>query len=171
MNNAGRHTYYASLPLAHIFEILSEVTFFAAGFAIGYGSPFTMVDGSPALSPGTAGDLTLLSPTITSAVPLILERIRAKLETRLGSSKLKQTMLHLVIKYKTFWQSLGMSTPLVNWLFCRKVQASLGGKLQIILVGGAPLNPKTQHLIENAFNIRVLLVISEQECLVFFFTI
>lgn len=46
------------------------------GSAIGYGSPLTLTDTSNKIKKGTKGDVTALKPTIMTAVPAILDRVR-----------------------------------------------------------------------------------------------
>lgn len=46
------------------------------GSAIGYGSPLTLTDTSNKIKKGTQGDATALEPTIMTAVPAILDRVR-----------------------------------------------------------------------------------------------
>lgn len=48
----------------------------AAGCAIGYGSTLTLTDTSNKIKKGTQGDATVLKPTLLTAVPAILDRIR-----------------------------------------------------------------------------------------------
>lgn len=48
----------------------------AAGTAIGYGSPLTLTDTSSKIKRGTKGDATALLPTLLTAVPAILDRVR-----------------------------------------------------------------------------------------------
>lgn len=49
---------------------------FAVGCAIGFGSPLTLTDTSNKIKKGTKGDATVLMPTIMTAVPAILDRVR-----------------------------------------------------------------------------------------------
>jgi long-chain acyl-CoA synthetase len=72
----SKDVYLAYLPLAHVLEIAAESTLFAAGAAIGYGSPLTMTDTSSKIKHGTKGDVTELRPTLMTAVPAILDRVR-----------------------------------------------------------------------------------------------
>ena len=48
----------------------------AVGSAIGYGSPLTLTDTSNKIKKGTKGDATMLMPTLLTAVPAILDRVR-----------------------------------------------------------------------------------------------
>ncbi|CAJ1964750.1 unnamed protein product [Sphenostylis stenocarpa] len=75
-NLGSKDVYLAYLPLAHVFEMAAESVMLAAGCAIGYGSPLTMTDTSNKIKKGTKGDATVLKPTLLTAVPAILDRIR-----------------------------------------------------------------------------------------------
>lgn len=46
------------------------------GCAIGYGSPLTLTDTSSKIKKGTKGDVSVLKPTLLTAVPAILDRVR-----------------------------------------------------------------------------------------------
>lgn len=46
------------------------------GCAIGYGSPLTLTDTSSKIKKGTKGDVSVLRPTLLTAVPAILDRVR-----------------------------------------------------------------------------------------------
>jgi long-chain acyl-CoA synthetase len=46
----------------------------------------------------------------------------------------------------------GYDTPIVNKLLCGKVRQQLGGKLEYMVVGSAPLSPQLQSLIRCALN-------------------
>lgn len=48
----------------------------AAGVAMGYGSAMTLTDTSNKIKKGTKGDASVLKPTLMTAVPTILDRIR-----------------------------------------------------------------------------------------------
>ena len=67
--------YLGYLPLAHILELLSEMTMLVQGIPVGYSSPNTMIDTSTKIKKGTKGDCTILRPTLMCAVPLVIDRI------------------------------------------------------------------------------------------------
>ena len=67
--------YLGYLPLAHILELLAEMTMLVQGIPVGYSSPNTMIDTSTKLKKGTKGDCTILRPTLMCAVPLVIDRI------------------------------------------------------------------------------------------------
>lgn len=59
-----------------IFLFVLKNVMVAAGSAIGYGSPLTLTDTSSKIKKGTKGDATALLPTLLTAVPAILDRVR-----------------------------------------------------------------------------------------------
>ena len=44
----------------------------------------------------------------------------------------------------------------MNRVFCRKFKASVGGRLEIMLVGGAPLSQDTQKIIKSCLDVTLL---------------
>ncbi|KAG2701111.1 hypothetical protein I3843_06G029000 [Carya illinoinensis] len=72
----SKDIYMAYLPMAHILELAAENVMAAVGSAIGYGSPLTLTDTSSKIKKGTKGDATVLLPTLMTAVPAILDRVR-----------------------------------------------------------------------------------------------
>uniref|UniRef100_A0A0D9XPH8 4-coumarate--CoA ligase n=1 Tax=Leersia perrieri TaxID=77586 RepID=A0A0D9XPH8_9ORYZ len=71
-----KDVYLAYLPLAHILELAAEAVMSAAGASIGYGTPLTLTDTSNKIKKGTQGDASALKPTLMTAVPAILDRVR-----------------------------------------------------------------------------------------------
>lgn len=68
----------------------------AAGASIGYGTPLTLTDTSNKIKRGTKGDSSVLKPTLMTAVPAILDRIRD------GVRKKVTSVDHLVLLYVSF---------------------------------------------------------------------
>lgn len=58
------------LPLAHVFELLSESVCLLCGVPIGYSTPLTMIDTASKIKRGTKGDASVLHPTCLTAVPV-----------------------------------------------------------------------------------------------------
>lgn len=56
--------------------VVAQTVILSAGLAMGYGSPLTMTDTSNKIKKGTKGDVSVLKPTIMTAVPAILDRVR-----------------------------------------------------------------------------------------------
>jgi long-chain acyl-CoA synthetase len=58
----------------------------AAGASIGYGSPLTLTDTSNKIKLGSKGDAPQLKPTLLTAVPAILDRVRDGVRKKVSSS-------------------------------------------------------------------------------------
>ncbi|KAM2449660.1 hypothetical protein PS1_019744 [Malus domestica] len=154
----GKDVYLAYLPLAHILELAAENFLVAVGSAIGYGSPLTLTDTSSKIKRGTQGDATALAPTVLTAVPAILDRVRDgvlnKVNAKGGLAKL---LFHLAYTRRlsavngSWFGAWGLEKFLWNLLVFRKVRAVLGGHLRFILSGGAPLSGDTQRFINICF--------------------
>ena len=134
-------TYVAYLPLAHILELLAEITSFSLGFRVAYSSPLTLTDKSPKIASGQKGDVSLINPTFMVAVPLVLNRVFKNMRSAIeNKGPLFAYLFKLCFEYKCYWQKHGMDTPLLNVLLFRKMSRVLGGRLNMIFVGGAPLS-------------------------------
>lgn len=163
LESPNSHTFYAFLPLAHTLELICEIFFFSAGARLGYGHPTTMTDDGTSISAGQQGDLRTLKPTFIAGVPLILDRLRKSLASKLESRSIFWTQLFkYACAYKNFWLGMGYDAPLVNRLVCRQAQAQLGGRVKFMLCGGAPLSAPLSadtHCIMRAFlNIKIMIV-------------
>ena len=153
------HIYYAYLPLAHTLEMIAEMAMFSAGIHIGYGSPYTITDNGTAIIKGQKGDLRVLKPTIMAGVPLILDRIRKTITDRFeGKDPFWKQLFKYFCAYKNFWIDHGYDTPLVNRFICKKVKGQLGGNIEYMLIGGAPLSPDTQRVMRAFLNVKLLIV-------------
>lgn len=53
-----------------------QLTMIGTGASIGYGSPHTLIDTSNKIKKGTKGDAPELGPTLMTAVPAILDKVR-----------------------------------------------------------------------------------------------
>ena len=127
---------------------------------IGYGTPFTMTNSGTALKEGTKGDITLLKPTFMAAVPLILERIRKDIELNVQKkSSLFKQLFNYTINYKIDWQQKGFRTPIIDYFVCNAIRSQIGGKLEFMMVGGAPLSPDTHQFLRACLNIQLCQVI------------
>jgi len=150
-------TYIAYLPLAHILELLSECTMIVAGVNIGFSSPNTMTDVSTGIKRGQKGDATLLKPTIMCTVPLILDRIY---KSMMGGIKKRgptfKKVFDFCYNYKLSWNKMGFTTPILNALVFNKIKAILGGKMDFMIVGSAPLAPSTQEFMRTCIEMKLV---------------
>ncbi|GMH17168.1 hypothetical protein Nepgr_019009 [Nepenthes gracilis] len=153
-----RDVYLAYLPLAHILELMAENIMVAIGCSIGYGSPLTLTDTSNKIKGGTKGDASVLQPTLLTAVPAILDRVRdgvrKKVDAKGGLSKKLFEFAYarrLAAINGSWFGAWGLEKLLWNFLVFRKIQAILGGRIRYMLSGGAPLSGDTQRFINICF--------------------
>ena len=152
-----KDTYCAFLPLAHIMEMSAELFFVSCGLSVGFATIQTLTDNSTAIKAGNRGDAPMLRPTMMAAVPLVLDRIKKAITDKIAKSGIASKILfQIFFKLKLFWMKRGFDTPLINYLFCRKFRAFLGGRIRFIAVGGAPLSPETHDFVRGCFNADVI---------------
>ncbi|KAF5938439.1 hypothetical protein HYC85_022698, partial [Camellia sinensis] len=109
------------LPLTHIFDRVIEECFINIGGSIGFwrGDVKLLTE-----------DIGELKPTIFCAVPRVLDRIYAGLQQKISSGGLlKNTMFNFADSYKLHNMKKGS----------KHVKHGLGGNVQLILSGAAPL--------------------------------
>ncbi|KAM1059605.1 hypothetical protein TB1_023653 [Malus domestica] len=146
--------YLAYLPLAHVFELAAESVMLAAGCSIGYGSALTLTDTSNKVKKGTKGDATMLQPTIMTAVPAILDRVRdgvlKKVDETGGFAK---NLFNLGFRRRmaavegSWFGAWGLERMLWDVVVFKKIRSLLGGRIRFMLCGGAPLSGDSQRFI------------------------
>merc|ERR1719347_1219477 len=149
--------YIAYLPLAHVLELLSECTMLLLGVPIGYSSPNTMTSLSTAIKRGQLGDAVLLRPTIMCTVPLILDRIYKNISE--GANKkgnVFKRVFDFCYNYKLWWNTWGIQTPVFDRIIFNKLKGILGGRMDLMIVGGAPLASKTQEYVRTCLGARLV---------------
>ncbi|KAM4554944.1 long-chain-fatty-acid--CoA ligase 4 isoform 1-T2 [Odontesthes bonariensis] len=147
-----KDTYIAYLPLAHVLEMTAEISCVTYGSRIGYSSPQTLSDQSTKIKKGSKGDCSVLKPTLMAAVPEIMDRINKNVMSKVQEmSYIQRTLFTLGYKYKLEQVKRGYDAPLCNALLFRKVKKLLGGRLRMILSGGAPLSSATQRFMNVCF--------------------
>ncbi|PSN39553.1 Long-chain-fatty-acid--CoA ligase 3 [Blattella germanica] len=145
------------LPLAHVFELLAESVCLLCGVSIGYSTPLTMIDSSSKIKKGTKGDASVLKPTCLTAVPLILDRISKGIHDKVSKgSEFTQALFNFAYGYKKTWSKRGFDTPLMNRLIFGQTRQLMGGKLRLVLTGGAPLSPDTHELVKICLCVQVI---------------
>ncbi|MCO5569650.1 hypothetical protein L7F22_023366 [Adiantum nelumboides] len=164
--------YVAYLPLAHIMELTAEVTHVlsnknsspqvqfcmlfkalismqctvcACGGAIGYSSPLTLIDSSSKIKKGTKGDVSELNPTLLTAVPAILDRIRDGVRKRFAlvdaKEGLSKRLFYLAYQRRlsamagSWFGAWGLEKFLWDALVFKTVRAVLGGHIRLMLSG------------------------------------
>ncbi|XP_037117441.1 long-chain-fatty-acid--CoA ligase 4 isoform X1 [Syngnathus acus] len=144
--------YIGYLPLAHVLEMTAEISCVTYGCPIGYSSPHTLSDQSSKIKRGSKGDSSMLKPTLMAAVPEILDRINKNVMSKVQEMNYVQKMLfNLGYQYKLKQIRRGYDAPLCNALLFKKVKKLLGGRVRLMLSGGAPLSPATQRFMNVCF--------------------
>ena len=128
-------TYLSFLPLAHIYAQAVELEVLAHGGRVGYarGPVNLLID-----------DIKVLQPTIMTAVPRILNRVVDGMKDKIEKlSPFTQKILRMAMKEKVkcMKENRGQSLLLDGLLF-KPFREALGGKLRLIVSGGAPIMPE-----------------------------
>jgi len=135
-------SFLSFLPLSHMLER-----------TVGYYLPM-MCGATVAFArsiPQLAEDLTIIRPTLLVAVPRIFEKIHSALMGSLKNrSPFMRSMFQTAVEsgWQTFlyqqgratWTSSQLLYPVLNKLIAEKVRARFGGRLRIIISGGAALS-------------------------------
>lgn len=148
-------TFLSFLPLSHSYEHMAGLF-----FPIAIGAQIYYVEGAETL----AANMVEVRPTIMTAVPRLYET----LHTRIAAAVARQGGL----KAKLFWKtvelggrryrdpkSLGLGArlldKLLDLLVRKKFKARFGGRLKVLVSGGAPLNPEI-GIFFTALGLRLL---------------
>ncbi|XP_036276822.1 fatty acid CoA ligase Acsl3 isoform X2 [Pipistrellus kuhlii] len=120
--------YIGYLPLAHVLELSAELVCLSHGCRIGYSSPQTLADQE------------------------IMDRIYKNVMNKVNEmSSFQRNLFILAYNYKMEQISKGRSTPLCDRFIFQKVRSLLGGNIQLLLCGGAPLSATTQRFMNICF--------------------
>lgn len=137
------------LPLAHIYERTMELCVMAVSGKIGYftGDPLRLLE-----------DAQLLKPNFFPSVPRVLNRVYQAAMLAAGVPGLKATLFKKAIQVKLDkFHSTGDPTH-IFWdkLVFRKIQAVLGGQIQLLTCGSAPISPEVMDFLKIAFGCEVV---------------
>ncbi|XP_051536544.1 long-chain-fatty-acid--CoA ligase 6 [Myxocyprinus asiaticus] len=144
------------LPLAHMFERLIESVVICHGGRIGF------FQGDIRLLPD---DMKTLRPTIFPVVPRLLNRMYDKIFSQ-ANTPLKRWLLNFAAKRKGAEVSRGVirSDSIWDKIFFHKIQASLGGRLRMIITGAAPASPSVLGFLRAALGCQVYEAYGQTEC-------
>uniref|UniRef100_A0A8C3UZL6 Long-chain-fatty-acid--CoA ligase n=1 Tax=Catharus ustulatus TaxID=91951 RepID=A0A8C3UZL6_CATUS len=129
------------LPLAHMFERVVECVVLCHGARIGFfqGDIRLLMD-----------DLKTLQPTVFPVVPRLLNRMFDKIFGQADTS-LKRWLLEFASKRKEAELRSGIVRNNSFWdkVIFRKIQASLGGRVKLMVTGAAPVVCKCTDLLRR----------------------
>ncbi|KAI0273787.1 long-chain-fatty-acid-CoA ligase [Gloeopeniophorella convolvens] len=127
-----RATMLSYLPLAHIYERASELATMALGGGIGFftGDPLRLLE-----------DAQILKPHFFPSVPRVLNRIYQAAMIAGGAPGLKGAIFRRAVQAKLdiLHQTGSVTHPLWDRLVFNKVRAVLGGNVNLISSGAAPV--------------------------------
>ena len=124
------------LPLSHIFErTASQFVLLNAGSALAYSEGMDKI----------VSEFGRIAPTVFTTVPRLLEKVHEGVLHKIQhSSALQQRLFHRAIAAGIRGRVEKKSSPLL-WLYdavvLKKIRQLFGGRLRLIVVGGAPLPP------------------------------
>lgn len=146
----------AYLPMAHFFGYFMNIGMFTGNTQVGFCSPYTLFNSSPAHVEGQTGDIKLIRPKIFAAVPLVLERLLKEIYRKLEArTPISAPLFTYIMNYKIRWTSRGFQTPIINRLVCRKIIEEFGGELESFFASSAAIHERTQALAQAALNAKV----------------
>jgi len=145
------------LPLAHMLERICEIAVYMNGGGVGFftGDIRNLMD-----------DMKALQPTITPAVPRLLNRIFDKVQSGLNGSSLKRFLFNAAINSKEGELRRGIIRNNTIWdkLVLRKVQESMGGRIRLLVVGSAPLAGSVLTFMRCALGCVIVEGYGQTEC-------
>jgi long-chain acyl-CoA synthetase len=140
MMDREQDRYLSYLPLAHMFERISQATVVGMGGKIGFyqGDIKKLVD-----------DMKELKPTIFCTVPRLLNRIYSKINDNLEkASPIKRAIFKYSFaqKEKEVLTGVVRSDSIYDFAF-KQIRESLGGCVKILISGSAPISAEVLHFM------------------------
>lgn len=146
----GAEMYLGYLPLAHILELVAEMTWFCLGVPVGYADPKTLLSGPEKCYP--TGGLEEFKPTCMAGVPKVWETIQKGATSKIEkSSPIVQFLFTLAMKMKKQAVKQHRYTPVFDLLVFKKFKAMVGGRLKFALSGGGAISADVQEWVRAAF--------------------
>jgi len=145
--------FLAFLPLAHIFELMAELSCFQRGGSLCY----VMAQHLTAGSCQPHGGLAEFRPTMMIGVPKLWETLisRAKMSLEMATCT-KQHLFHVAFKEKLASFPASRRTPLLDALVFKKLRELLGGRLVFMGSGGSALGKSSQEFMMAVFGVTMV---------------
>mmetsp|Transcript_103329 Transcript_103329/g.292765 ORF Transcript_103329/g.292765 Transcript_103329/m.292765 type:complete len:742 (+) Transcript_103329:1-2226(+) len=144
--------FLAYLPLAHIMEMVAEVSMLMLGGTMGYGSPHTLIASSVKLKrPESEGDAAILKPTFMVFAPAVFDKVYKGVLAKVGAKGgVAKWVFNRALEagMKGFDDGHVGVNPMLNLAF-REVQNTLGGRVRYAVTGSAPLSPEIQRFMQT----------------------
>lgn len=136
--------YLSFLTMAHIFDRVAEEFMLHIGASIGYwqGDVRKLMD-----------DVDALKPTLFAGVPRVFERIYNGVQDQIKKGGL---LKHWIFQYaynRKLWYMRGgwkqnQASVLSDLLVFNKIKAKLGGRIRLIVTGGAPIPAHVEEFLK-----------------------
>ena len=118
-----------------------------------------MTDLSPKIKRGSLGDATVLQPTLMAAVPAIMDRISKNVwEKARDGGDVAFHLFMWAYEYKRTRLESGVGSFFLDKFVFQRIRALLGGRVRMMLCGGAPLSQETQRFMNIVFDCPILQV-------------
>eukprot|EP00477_Mikrocytos_mackini_P000448 GAHX01000475.1.p1 GENE.GAHX01000475.1~~GAHX01000475.1.p1 ORF type:complete len:680 (+),score=133.37 GAHX01000475.1:39-2078(+) len=147
--------YLSFLPPAHMFEHLVSYLVLALDGIYAFGNARTISDKNTFCENGKpGGDISVFKPTTMCVVPLIIQRLKNAIETKVQQSGSISKSLYKYFKKSKCGGSV-IGTWLGNKLIFNKISKKLGGNLECVISAGAALDDELKEWFENVCNVDV----------------
>ncbi len=107
------------------------------------------------------------------AVPLILERLHSAIRAKIRSrGPVFESVFDALYRYRLWWTRRGCDTPVLNRVLFSKFRMALGGRVGLMVGGGAPLAAEVRLLVGNknlVWFFKVMFTIRYRKILVFLY--
>lgn len=138
-----QHKALSFLPLAHIFERMVMSYYLASNVSVYFADDVQNV-----------GNLIKeLKPTLMTVVPRLLDKIYAKMHDNAASAKGIKWLIAKVAFHAADSKIVGSPDSVIDKisrkLVYQKLLEALGGNLELLICGGAPLSKKTERFFNN----------------------
>ncbi|XP_032736007.1 long-chain-fatty-acid--CoA ligase 5 isoform X1 [Lontra canadensis] len=144
------------LPLAHMFERVVQAVVYSCGARVGF------FQGDIRLLPD---DMKTLKPTVFPVVPRLLNRIYDKVQNE-AKTPLKKFLLNLAIssKFSEVKKGIIRRDSLWDKFIFAKIQANLGGRVNFMVTGAAPISSPVLTFLRAALGCPVFEAYGQTEC-------
>ncbi|KAI7842012.1 hypothetical protein COHA_004213 [Chlorella ohadii] len=144
--------YISYLPLAHIFDRTAEELYLYLGASIGYWRGDIK---------GLMEDIGALRPTLFCGVPRVFDRIYSGVMQKVAEGPfLKKTLFNWGYSRKLHMLAKGYAhdkaTPVFDKIVFSKIKERLGGRVRLVVSGGAPLARHVEDFLKVTMCCRVV---------------
>ena len=99
----------------------------------------------------------MLRPTLVALVPLVMDAIyKGILANVANRGPFFSELIDFCYKYRLKWLRRGHNTPIMDRIVFKKFKAALGGRMRLLLSGGAPLAPDAHDFCRTCLGIQLL---------------